>query len=96
MLKCPIYNQTRKELFENIREIFTFNPIDEHCFINLMNYSNGDTELALLICDYVNNCFHLRQHYFEPLEDNNLSVKTTCTRSGRQSRAPNRLIQSVG
>ena len=96
MLQCPIYNQTRKELFDNIREIFTFNPIDEHCFINLMNYSNGDTELALLICDYVNNCFHLRQHYFEPLEDNNLSVKTTCTRSGRQSRAPNRLIQSVG
>ena len=96
MLKCPIYNQTRSELFDKISQNHTFDlSIDDQCFINLMNYSNGDTELAQLICDFVNTCFQLRKHYFEPFEDNDLPNKTTCTRSGRLSRAPNRLIQSV-
>ena len=64
-----------------------------------MSYFNGDIELAPLVCDFVNTCFDLRKHYFEPFEGNEIIEifnKTTCTRSGRTSRPPSRLIQSVG
>ena len=56
--------------------------------------TNG--ELAPLVCDFVTTCFELRQKYLEPFEiknDNTIS-RTTCTRSGRLPRAPDRLIEN--
>ena len=101
MLNCPVYDKERLEFFNNISNIFTFDlsASDDSCFINIMNYFNGDIELAPLVCDFVNTCFDLRKHYFEPFEGNEIIEifnKTTCTRSGRTSRPPSRLIQSVG
>ena len=95
IMKCSVYNQTRSELFEKIRNIFTIDLTDDElCFVTLMNYAN-DTELADIICDYVNTCFNLRKHYFEPFEDrNNQPFEPTCTRAGRPTRPPNRLIET--
>ena len=60
-----------------------------------MNYAN-DTELADIICDYINTCFNLRKHYFEPFEDmNNQSIEPTCTRAGRLTRPRYRLIETI-
>ena len=57
-----------------------------------MNYAS-DTELADVICDYVNTCFESRKHYFEPFENQSMSrVEPKCTRSGRLPREPVRLI----
>ena len=61
-----------------------------------MNYAYGDSELALIVCDFVNACFDLRKHYFEPFEEiKNKSNEPMYTRSGRLSRPRNRLIESI-
>ena len=74
MLNCPVYDKERLEFFNNISNIFTFDlsASDDSCFINIMNYFNGDIELAPLVCDFVNTCFDLRKHYFEPFEGNEI------------------------
>ena len=62
MLNCPVYDKERLEFFNNISNIFTFDlsASDDSCFINIMNYFNGDIELAPLVYDFVDTCFDLR------------------------------------
>ena len=98
ILKCPIYKEARSNLFDELRAIVSFDlsEDDDHCFKHIMNYLNGDLELAQLVCNYVDNCFNLRQHYLEPFEiTNDPSQKATCTRSGRLSKPRDRLIESI-
>ena len=98
LMDCPIYNQTRIDFFNSIKMFISFEPSEDsnQIFLHLMNYLNGDTELAPLVCDFVTTCFELRQKYLEPFEiknDDKIS-RTTCTRSGRLPRAPDRLIEN--
>ena len=98
MCHCPVYDQIRSELLKDINSIFNLDSSDNDIyFITLMNCAHGDSELSLLICNFVNNCFKLRTHYIEPLEENATdSNEPTYTRSGRLSRPRDRLIESIG
>ena len=98
MCHCPVYDQIRSELLKDINSIFNLDSSDNDIyFITLMNCAHGDSELSLLICNFVNDCFKLRNHYLEPLEGNETdSGQPTYTRSGRLSRPRDRLIESIG
>ena len=98
ILKCPIYKEARSNLFDELRAIVSFDlsEDDDHCFKHIMNYLNGDLELAQIVCNYVDKCFSLRNHYLEPFQiTNDLPQKATCTRSGRLSKPRDRLIESI-
>ena len=98
LLQCSIYGQARTEFFNLLRSWVTFNLSndDDQCFILLMNNLNGDSELAPLVCEFVNTCFDLRKNYLRPLEImNDEEKRATCTRSGRLSKPCNRLIESI-
>ena len=87
--KSPcVYDKIRSELFMDINSIFNLDFSDYDIYFNtLMICAHGDSEFALLICDFVNNCFKLRNHYLDPLEDNETeSNEPTYTRSGRLSK----------
>ena len=94
---CPIYTDIRKDFYNRVNNIFDLNSSDsDQSFIYFMNYAYGDSELALIVCDFVNACFDLRKHYFEPFEEiKNKSNEPMYTRSGRLSRPRNRLIESI-
>ena len=97
-LKCSIYDQARTEFFNVLRSWVTFNLSndEDQCFILLMNNLNGDSELAPLVCEFVNICFDLRKNYLGPLEIMNDKEKSaTCTRFGRLSKPCNRLIETI-
>ena len=94
---CPIYTDIRKDFYNRVNNIFDLDSSDsDQSFIYFMNYAYGDSELALIVCDFVNACFDLRKHYFEPFEEiKNKSNEPMYTRSGRLSRPRNRLIESI-
>ena len=97
MLNCALYDQIRLDLFNDINDTFSLNTSDSDlCFITLMNCLNGDSELAPLVCNFVNACFDLRRHYSEPFDDNRTISEPTYTRSGRLSRPRDRLIETIG
>ena len=97
LLNCAVYDQIRIDLFNDINDTFNLNTSDNDlCFITLMNCLNGDSELAPLVCNFVNACFDLRRHYSEPFDDNKTISGPTYTRSGRLSRPRDRLIETIG
>ena len=98
LLKCSIYDQARTEFFNKLGSLVTFNLSndDDQCFIHLMNNLNGDTELAPLVCEFIDKCFDMRKKYLGPFEImNDREKRATCTRSGRLSKPCNRLIESI-
>ena len=81
-----------------MNDIFNLNLSDSDiCFKTLMSCSNDDCELAPVVCDFVNTCFDLRKHYFEPFQNDKIeSNEPTYTRSGRLCRPRDRLIETIG
>ena len=75
---------------------FNLSNDDDQCFIHLMNNLNGDTELAPLVCEFIDKCFDMRKKYLGPFEImNDREKRATCTRSGRLSKPCNRLIEYI-
>ena len=74
---------------------FTSIDVEEYdqTFVHIMSSLSGDTEIANLVCEFVNNCFELRNTYLSSDENPNAENfnKPTYTRVGRLSRAPCRL-----
>ena len=98
LLKCPIYDEIRSDLFNCLSKFVTFDLSKENdeCFILLMNNLNGDPELSTLVCEFVDKSFELRKKYLEPFEvQNEHKNRATCTRSGRLSKPRERLIESI-
>ena len=96
LLECNYYKKERDVFFNKIKEIFVL-PDDltsDFFFQFLMSYNHGDTELAQLICKFVDECFHKRREIIflqDLVRELEKQQETQTTRSGRISRPPVRL-----
>ena len=90
LMNCHLYNSSRAEFLKKLNSFINFDSADSDVlFINLMSTMNGDTEIAGVVCDFVNACFDERREYISHHDVK--SSKTIFTRSGRMSRLPCRL-----
>jgi hypothetical protein len=96
LLECDYYKKERDVFFNKIKEIFVL-PDDltsDFFFQFLMSYNHGDTELAQLICKFVDECFHKRREIIflqDLVRELEKKPEIQTTRSGRISRPPVRL-----
>ncbi|MDP6303844.1 MAG: reverse transcriptase family protein [Candidatus Nitrosopelagicus sp.] len=96
LLECDYYKKERDAFLNKVKEIFVL-PDDltsDICFQFLMSYNHGDTELAQLICKFVDDCFQKRREILflhDLVRELEEQPETQTTRSGRVSRPPVRL-----
>ena len=94
IFECNLYIDAR-ELFSKCLGNFTCIPFDgtDDSFLKLMSYLNGDLEVGLLLCNYVNTCFDIRRDCINSVKENFILCRpeTTTTRVGRISKRPNRI-----
>ena len=58
LLVCPKFKDDRELMFQNLSEILTINnKSDFQTFYTLMNYYNGDIEVAKIVAKFVDVCF---------------------------------------
>ena len=88
LLTCPFFNHDRETL-QNRLYAFSNIKIEptESIFKLIISGFNGDLELSLIICDYINTCFEKRNTSVlnkKQIENVNIVI----TRSGRVSKRP--------
>ena len=91
LLKCSMYDSCRSDFLKDFESTVSCNPSSDpfECFSHIMSYRNGSESL---VCEYVNTCFDIRTQYYDSIKsDGNSSSEIVYTRSGRPSKAPNRL-----
>ena len=58
LLSCKSYSSQRNQLFQELEECSDIiNREDFSTFFKLMNYNQGDVEIASILCRYVKSCF---------------------------------------
>ena len=63
--------------------------------IDLMGTLNGDYEISLLMCDYINELFEMREKYMLPTINDIANLKPVCTRANRITKVPEYLKDYV-
>ena len=62
IMTCPLYENQRKELFDQLTSISTFPDLtDGEKFLFIMSCLNGDSEIIVLVTNFVNKCFEMRE-----------------------------------
>ena len=89
LLKCSLYENSRKLFLEKLKSFLTID-FDNHddLFVKLMGTLDGDHEITLLLCDYINDLFEIREKYMLPVINDIVKLKPVCTRSNRITRIP--------
>ena len=69
LLDCIAYDKERLQLIESLKDISTINIYDDDdvAYTYLMSCLNGDTEIAKIICEFINNSFEKRNSLNELL-----------------------------
>ena len=62
VMVCPYYTNHRNDFIQKLENITTISfDTSETIFLQIMNYLQGDTEVAHEVCKYIDNCFQKRQ-----------------------------------
>ena len=96
LLKCSIYQICRDSFLESLKSflVFDFNNLNK-LFVELMGTLNGDYEISLLMCDYINELFDMREKYILPTINEIANLKPVYTRANRETRIPEYLKDYV-
>ena len=91
---CDLYQNERSVFIEKLKSISIINTESTiECLSLILSYLNGDVEVGLIVCNYINACFEKRTVAlnYEKEKEIFLRPEMTITHSGRESRRPLRL-----
>lgn len=88
MFDCPLYKDERDIMWNELAVISTIEPSCEDRFNMFMSCINGDAEIFIMVCKYINACFAKRSEVLCKIKETDaiLRPKTTIARSGRTSK----------
>ena len=79
LFNCEMYTKEREKFFTTLESYCqNVSEPNENNFCFLMNYNNGDTEIAKEVCKYVENCLSIRSAIFTKNANKNCVIDWSC------------------
>ena len=72
LLECTLYDKIRINLYDTLK-VCSLIDTDNHdeTYLSLMGYLQGDTEIAEIVCHFIDACFSLRQEVYDLISSQN-------------------------
>ena len=89
ILNCSLYQTERKSLYDKLSTFISIDSVSsDELFYLLISGLQGDLEVGQTICNFVNECFKIRNESLSCKKETDIlqRANTTTTRSGRISK----------